>query len=217
MSDAAAELALGTPDPLERAEKVCSQGRDTVWPAVGQAAFREGPDAFVGVQLGRVGGKELEVEAGECLAKGRDGRALVDLAVVPQHDNGAAQVPQQVAEEGADVGLVDVRGLHAVVEAKVAAARADRDAGDDGQLVAALPDPEHRGLPPRRPGLADAGDQQEARFVDEDEVGAQPRSVFFTRGHWRRFHWAMRSSSRSSARVSGFWGLHFSWCISRPT
>jgi hypothetical protein len=29
-----------------------------------------------------------------------------------------------------------------------------------------------------RPGLAEGGDQQEARFVGEDDVGTQPRNVF---------------------------------------
>jgi hypothetical protein len=36
-------------------------------------------------------------------------------------------------------------------------------------------------------------------------VGAQPCGVFFTRGHWRRCQRAIASSSRSSARRSGFW------------
>ena len=123
MRDAAAELALGPADPVERAEEVCLERRDAVWPTVGQATLRQGPDPFVRVQLGRIGGEELEMEPRERLATGRDGRALVDLAVVPQHDDRAAQVPQEVAKEGADVRLADVRGLHAVVESNAAALR----------------------------------------------------------------------------------------------
>jgi hypothetical protein len=35
-------------------------------------------------------------------------------------------------------------------------------------------------------------------------VGAQPRSVFFTRGHSFRFQRSIASSFRSTARFSGF-------------
>ena len=41
-------------------------------------------------------------------------------------------------------------------------------------------------------------------LVDEDEVGPQPCSVFFTRGQSRRIHCSIRASSRSKARDSGF-------------
>ncbi len=43
-------------------------------------------------------------------------------------------------------------------------------------------------LAARSPGLSYRWDQEEARLVDEDDVGTQPRSVFFTLGQVRRFH-----------------------------
>ncbi len=64
-----------------------------------------------------------------------------------------------------------------------------------------------RGLTHRAPGLPDRRDQEEARFVGKDEMGAQPCGVFFTRGQPARFQAAMAASSRSTARRSGVWGL----------
>jgi len=173
-------------------------------PPIGQRGFCPVPHTLVGVQLGGVGRKEGHVQPWERATEGANDLATVDAAVVPQDEHRPPQMTEQVAEEGTDLGVVDVGGVELVVEAHVLAPRTDRHAGDDGDLVVPLPEAQKRRLPPRRPGLADTGDQQEARFVEEDEVGTQPRSVFFTRGHSRRFQWAMRASSRSSARVSGF-------------
>jgi hypothetical protein len=64
--------------------------------------------------------------------------------------------------------------------------------------------PVHRSLAARRPGLDYIRDQQEAGFVGKDDVGAQPRSVFFTRGHSFCFQRSIASSFRSTARFSGF-------------
>jgi len=175
-----------------------------VWSTVGQCALGEGPDALVWVQFGRIGGEELQVKAGERITQLLDGRALVDAAVVPQHDDGATQMAEQLPEKGAHGGPANVRGLQVVVQAEAAAAWAHRDPGNDRDLVAPLPDTQNRGLAARGPRLADAGNQEESRFVDEDEVGPQPCSVFFTRGQSRRTHCSIRSSSRSKARVSGF-------------
>lgn len=146
-----------------------------------------------------------------------DGRPFVDAAIVPEHDDRPAQVTEEMAEKLTDLGLVDIRPMQAVVESEVSAARTDREAGNHREPIVPLPETQQRGVAPRRPRLAHTGDQEEARFVDEDEVGAQPRSVFFTRGQSRRFHSLMRASSRWRARVSGFWWLQPSVCISRPT
>lgn len=157
------------------------------------------------------------MEAREAVTQSPDGRALVDSAIVPEHDDRPAQVPEEMAEKLTDLGLVEVGAMHPVVEAEVPTARADREAGNHREPIVPLPEAQQRGVPPRSPGLAHTGDQEEARFVDEDEVGTQPRSVFFTRGQSRRFHLVMRASSRWRARASGFWWLHPSVCISRPT
>jgi len=130
--------------------------------------------------------------------------ALVGLGVVQQRDHVSAQVAQQVAQELADLDLADVLQMKAVIQAQALAAGADRDARDDRDLVAPSVMAADGGVAARGPGAQHRGDQQEPRFVDEDEVGAQPRGVFFTRAHSLRFQRSIASSSRSSARCSGF-------------
>ena len=111
---------------------------------------------------------------------------------------------EKVPQKGTDLGVADVVSMAAEVEAEAVALGADGDAGDDRDAVVAVPVIHVRSVATPRPGPAQGWDQEEARLVDEDDVGTQPRSVFFTRGQSLRFQRSMASSSRSSARRSGF-------------
>ena len=101
--------------------------------------------------------------------------------------------------------MPNVVEIKLVEKAQMLALRADRDSRDDRDLVPSVAMPMHRSLAARGPSLDDMRDQQEPGFVREDDMGAQPRSVFFTRGQSFRFHCSIASSSRSIARFSGFW------------
>ena len=136
--------------------------------------------------------------------------------VVEKHDHRAAQVAKQVAEENTNLLLPDVAEPKLIIEAEMFSLGTDGDSRDDGDSVSPIPMAQNRSLAPRGPGLDHVGDQQEPGFVDEDEVGAQPRSVFFTRGHSFCFQRWMAGSSRSTARRCGFWGLQCRLCINRP-
>lgn len=132
------------------------------------------------------------------------GFPFMGLGVVQEYHHRAPQVSEQMAEEDADLLLPDVPEPKLVVEAEVLSFRTDGDSRDDGDLVSPITMPNDRSMATRGPGLDDMGNQQEARFVGENEVGTQPRSVFFTRGQSFLFQRSMASSSRSAARVSGF-------------
>jgi len=122
-----------------------------------------------------------------------------------------------MAEEHADLFLPDVLEVELVVEAQAVSSRAYGDSRDDRDFVPLIAMTMNRSLASWCPGLDHIRDQQESGFVDEDDVGAQPRSVFFTRGQSCRFQRSMAPSSRSAARVSGFWWLQPRLCINRPT
>jgi len=121
-----------------------------------------------------------------------------------------------MTEEDAHLLLPDVVEPKLVIEAEVLALGTDGDARDHGDSLSPIPRAQDRSLAPRSPGLDYVGDQQEPGFVDEDEVGAQPRGLFFTRAQSFCFQRSMACSSRSSARRSGFWWLQFRRCINRP-
>ncbi len=157
------------------------------------------------------------MEPSETAAQLSDRSAAVDGGVVPDDDDVATQVTEQVAQELAHAVAVDVAAMESVVEAHAVPHGADRQAADDRDPVATVAVPHDRRLSFRRPGPHQRGDQLEAALVREDDVGTQPRGVFFTSGQVSRLHRSMASSSRSSARRSGFWQLQPNARIRRPT
>lgn len=217
MRDAGPEVRWGLPQRIQGVQQMGGQFDDLIGPAVRERAFGGGPDAFVRIAFWRVGGEGFQVQARAGTAQGAPRRALVDSPVIPQDDHRARQLPQQVAEKRADLSVLEIFRMDIEVQIDVLAARTDRECRDHRQLVAASPVADERRLPARGPGPAHAGRQREARFVEEREVGAQPRSVFFTCGHRVCFHRVMAASSRSRARRSGFWALHPRRCSRRPT
>jgi len=188
-----------------------------IGPAVGQVGLEMIPHAFVGIQLWGVGREGLQVQPGRAGEQFLNGLTAVNPAIVQQHDEVAGDLPQQGAEEGRDLLALDIVLIQLAVQRTPKALRADGNARDGRDAVVRIPMPHDRRLPHRAPGLADRGDQEEPRLVDEDEVGPQPRGVFFTRGQTACFHAAMAASLRSRARRSGVWWLQPSWCRSLPT
>lgn len=175
------------------------------------------PHAFVGVQFRGVRREGRQVQPGRAAKEFLHGVAAVNPAIVQQHDEVPGDLVQQMAEERRDLFPPDIVFIQLAVQRAVAALRADGDARDGRDAVMTIPMTHDGRLTHRAPRLPDRRDQEEARFVDEDEMGRQPCGVFFTRGQTERFHSAMAASSRSTARRSGFWWLQPSWCRSLPT
>lgn len=175
------------------------------------------PHALIGVQFRGVRRERLQVQPGRAAEEFLYGFAVMNPAIVQQHDEVAGDLAQEVAEEGRDFAALDIVLIEVTVQRAMIALRADGDGRDGRDAVVRIPVAQDRGPAHRAPRLPHRGDQEEARFVGEDEVGAQPRGVFFTRGQPERFHAAMAASSRSTARRSGFWWLQPSWCRSLPT
>lgn len=142
--------------------------------------------------------------------------SMVSLRIVQDRDHRATQVPQQIAKEYADLLVPDVIEVKLVEKVQVLALRADGDSRDDRDLLTAVAMPMDGSLAAWCPGLDHVRNQQESGFVGKDDVGAQPRSVFFIRGHCFCFQRSICSSLRSMARFSGFWWLQFKLCIKRP-
>jgi len=193
------------------------QFRLRIGPAVGQPGLEMIPHAFVGVQFRGVGRERLQVQPRGAAEEFLHGLAPMNPPIVQQHHKVARNLAQQLPEKGRYFAALDIVLIEVTVQRAMAALRADGDPRDGRDAVVRIPVPHDRRLAHRTPGLPDRGDQEEARFVGEDEMGAQPRGVFFTRGQLSRFQRAMATSSRSTARRSGVWGLQPSWCRSLPT
>lgn len=125
--------------------------------------------------------------------------------VIQQSDDGAAQVAQYLPQKNADFLLSDIVEEEQIVKAKSLALGAERNSGYYGDLIPSpLAMTMNGSFSLRRPGPNHGGDQTEAGFVGKYDMGAQPRSVFFTRGHFLCFQRLIFPSSRSNARRSGF-------------
>ncbi len=205
MVDASPKAALGPLDVSKRSAKVTAHHGDVVGATVGETPFGVGPDGFVRVELRGVGRKEFEMQPRELAAEFPNPFSSVNAGVVPDHDDVPAEVAQQVPEEFADLVVSDVLRVALEVQADAPTPGSKRDARDHGDAIMPVAMMNEGRLSARSPGLSHRGDQEEARLVDEDDVGTQPRSVFFTRGQFFRFQRSIASSFRSSARRSGFW------------
>lgn len=124
---------------------------------------------------------------------------------------------QHLAEENRYFFLPYIVPEEHAIQTKTPACRTDRQARDDGDPVFGKPMTHTRGLANRYPRSAHTGGKQESRFVDKNQVGAQPSGVFFILFQLLVFHSWIAALLRSRARCSGFCGLHPKACMSRPT
>lgn len=122
-----------------------------------------------------------------------------------------------MTQENLHLFTLDVVLIQQAIEGTMQALGADGNTGDRRDSLVPVAVTHHRSLAHRAPRLPNGGDQEEPGFVDKDDVGRQPRGVFFTAGHTVDFHSAMAASLRSTARRSGFWWLQPNWCRSLPT
>lgn len=141
----------------------------------------------------------------------------MNLPVVPDDDHRTPQMAKNVPQELSHVVLENVVIVKAEKQTQTVSARTHGDRGNRGDAIVTIPMANRRRPASRRPRPANRRDQEKAGFVLEYDVGAQPRSVFFTRGHSSRFHRVISASSRSIARRSGFCGLHPKAWSNRPT
>src|ERR1019366_1278699 len=203
---------------VDRVDDVFDQLLQIIGAAIGECTFGERPDPFIGVELRCVGRKVLEMQTAMLSEKSLQWLSLVGGGVIQQDDHRAPQGAQQAAQKQADLLLPDIVEVELGVQAQTLLLGAYRDSRNDRDLVASsLPVIVNRSAALWRPGLGHMRNQQETRFVSENQVGTQPRSVFFMRGQSFCCQRTMACSSLSRARRSGICGLHCRLCINPPT
>jgi len=208
VGDAGTQESLRTAESLKRTGDIANQDSAVGGLTVGQLVLGPAPHTLGRVELRCVGGEVLETKARVAREQRPDERAAVDVGAVEQHEDGTAKMTKQVTQEGYDVGRAEVFvQLAAKVEPAATPAGAEREGGKDRDTVVPLPVPQQGRVAAWRPGAPHTRRQLESRLVQEDDVGAQPRGVFFTRGQSRFFQRSIAASSRSSALRSGFWAL----------
>ena len=78
---------------------------EVVGPAVGQRAFGLVPDPFVGVEFGGVAGEVFDMKTRMPTQEATHLIPFVNLAVIPEQNDLAAQMSEKMAQKGADLYL----------------------------------------------------------------------------------------------------------------
>lgn len=163
-----------------------------------------GPDALVRVEVRGVAGELLELDAsGAALGQeGLDRLATMDRGAVPQDQELAGDVAEQMLEEANDVrALVGVL-LHAHQQPAIRS-----DAADDRQVVAAQRQAEDGRLTTWGGGPDGAGEEVEAGLIDPDDGSSFLVGPFFRAGQRAVRQASIAASFRWLARWTGFWTL----------
>lgn len=157
---------------------------------------------FLRVEVGRVGRQFLDEDVSASfdvlLHTGRTMR----LQAVPDDDDRARHVTLELLE-----CRHNVRASHAVIEVAAEDPPRQRQRDDGRHRAPAARAPKSRRLSLRRPGRGRAGQEPEARFVDEEDFGPDSASLFLIRGQSRVSHASTSSSSRSLGRGMGTCGV----------
>lgn len=217
MGDAGSEVATVTSNRRHRLEDGEDQLGKIVGAAVREPLFGQFPHAFVGVEFWGIGRKPLEMKPPGSRTELADEFAAVRIATVPQHEDVTTNLAKQVSEEVPDLLLSDVLREQLKVEIQSLATGGHRNPRDDRDTIVSIEVMNGWCLPDWSPSRSNRGSQLESRLVDEDDVGAQPPSVFFTLGQSSRTKRRISAWLRSSAFFCGFWWLHPNACKSLPT
>ena len=162
------------------------------------------PDALVRVQIGGVAGELFQADALSSAAREEvlDRLAAMDGSTIPEHQELAGDVAEQVLEEADDVGALVGVLLHQHQQPSLRG-----DAADDRQVVAAQRQPEDGRVPARGVGPDGPGQQVEAGLIDPDDGPAFLVGPLFRAGQRSVRHASIAASFRWLARWTGFWTL----------
>jgi hypothetical protein len=205
LAHAAVDDVALVPEASGGEAKLASQVGEVLAADVAQFDVLEvGPDALVRVQIGGVAGELLQANPlGASLGQEiLDRLAAMDRGAIPEHQELAGEVAEEMLEEADDVrALVGVL-LHVHQQPAVRG-----DAADDRQVVAAQRQAEDGCLAARGVGPDGTGEQVEAGLVDPDDGPSFLVSPFLRAGQRSVRHASIAASFRWLARWTGFWTL----------
>jgi hypothetical protein len=155
--------------------------------------FEVRPDPLVRVQIGGVARQLLEAQPLGCTLsqKRLDGLRAVDRRTVPDHQQLASDVSQQMLEEVDYLGAIERVVLHAQQQSTTR-----RDAADDGQVVTREWEAQGRRVAAWREAADHRGQQGKARFVYPNDGAPFSERPFFSAGQRSVRHRSMAASLR---------------------
>ena len=159
------------------------------------------PEAIRRVEVWRIGGQSLQMEAltGIGGQEVLDGLAVMDRGAVPEHQQGAGEVLEELAQEAHDLGARDGMGVRAGEDPALLGERAD-----DREMIATERRPQHRRLSARCPRPPHRWQQGEPGLIYPYERASLRFGLCFKAGQRSCHHRAMAAASRWLAGQAGF-------------
>lgn len=128
--NAPAEFRLRRTQALESSVERGRQMVQVFGPAVRQGVVHLVPYCLIGIEFGGIGGETLQVQSWKAATQCADRFTLVGFAIVPEDEQVATKVPQQMTQKVADFGLADVLAMKLGIQPELATPRADRHGGN---------------------------------------------------------------------------------------
>ena len=178
------------------------------------APLEQVPEPIRGIEVRGIGRQALHLEplAGLGLEEGFDRLGVMDRGTVPEDEQLAGNMVEEMAQEAHDGRTADRFIVHATEHPTVLG-----DGSNQGEMVVTEGGAQDRGLPARRPGPHQGGQQIHPGFIYPDDRATVCFGLFLSAGQ-RSSHQAWIAAwSRWLARWTGFCTLHPSWRRRRLT
>jgi hypothetical protein len=173
--------------------------------AIGQIRVVFAPDVFRRVEFGSIRRKPFEMNAMTSSEKIPHFPALVDGSAIPEEEDGAAKVSEQMSQKRADVQAREIMGAHTDIESQPLPLGGKDQCVKDRNPVLLVQVADLWSLSTKCPGPFDMRDEQEPTFVEKDQVSSQCVGVFLyaASGNASTVRWPSRPFAALVAPVSG--------------
>jgi len=201
--------------PMSHGGQLCNFESGTIGEGV---HFQIGPEVLDRVEFRRVSGQEEWVQMIGTFHKVSRAFGAVGVEAIPEQYAGPLQFEAQVAQEANDLSGADLSlRVKAKVKSHSVSAGGHAQTSQGRYLFQTTPAlDQHRRPSPGLPTAAHQRPHQQAAFIEENQPGVQPVRFFLRAGQVCLIHFRISSSSRSTARRAGFWGLQPSEWSKRP-
>lgn len=152
------------------------------WRAVRQGRVRLAPNIFCWVEFRGITRKTVHLQARVSLQQRLDSRVAMDRAIVPQQNDRAGQLLEQVLQETSDIRAFETAPPKLEIQGQMAVLGRQRYGADRRNLLM-FEQIFHRWRSTfRSPSPFHIRDQQKATFIEKNKVCAQAFRLFFTWG-----------------------------------
>lgn len=171
-------------------------------------AFSARPAVFYGIQFGCIGGKPAYGEPVPLCPEKRFGDlGAMRSQAIPEQDQFSPYMAPYVFDRLDNFVRMHRSSIHTHIRFRISTAGCTRHDTNNRIGLPATRGPNAGSLTPWRPASADRRSVRNARFIPKAQFCSHLQPFFCMRGQVRSCQRRIAFSSRSFARVSGFWQL----------